>query len=78
MAGNSIGGKKAAATIKKTLGEDFYRTIGAKGGRNGHTGGFSSDKVGKDGLTGPERAKLWGAIGGQRSRRGPAKRSSDE
>lgn len=78
MPGTREGARKAVETIIKKHGKDFYRTIGAKGGRNGHTGGFSSDKVGKDGLTGPERAKLWGAIGGQRSRRGPAKRSSDE
>ena len=78
MAGTRIGGIKAAATNKERYGKDFYRTNGAKGGRNGHTGGFASVTRGKDGLTGPERAKLWGTIGGQISRRGPAKRSSDE
>lgn len=78
MSGTKAGGMKAAATNIKNHGENFYAMIGAKGGRNGRTGGFASNKVGEDGLTGPERAKICGAIGGQISRRGPAKRSSDE
>lgn len=69
MAGTTEGGRKAAATNYKLHGDDFYAKIGAKGGRNGHTGGFASDVVGKDGLTGRERAKLVGAIGGFRSSR---------
>lgn len=36
-------------------------------------GGFASEKPGKDGLTGPERAKIAGTKGGKRSKRGPAK-----
>lgn len=42
MSGTSMGGKKAAA---KNLANDpnFYKRIGAKGGANGHTGGFASD-----------------------------------
>lgn len=51
--------------------------IGSKGGANGkgpgYKGGFASDEVGEDGLNGRQRAKLAGAIGGKRSRRGPAK-----
>lgn len=51
--------------------------IGAKGGSNGkgpgYKGGFASDEVGEDGLNGRQRAKLAGAVGGKRSRRGPAK-----
>ena len=78
MTGTREGARKAAITNKERHGEDFYRTIGAKGGRNGHIGGFNSDKVGKDGLTGFERARIAGKKGGQISRRGPAKRSSDE
>lgn len=69
MAGTTEGGRKAAATNYKLHGADFYAKIGAKGGRNGHTGGFASDVIGKDGLTGRERAKLVGAIGGFRSSR---------
>lgn len=68
MAGNAIGGRKAAA---KNLAKDpnFYANIGAKGGRNSNTGGFASQVVGKDGLTGVKRARIAGAKGGRISRR---------
>lgn len=62
MAGTREGGLKAAATNKKNR-PDFYRYIGAIGGRNGHTGGFA------DGEEGRERARKYGAIGGRISRR---------
>lgn len=73
MAGNKDGGRRAAATNKKKYGKDFYARIGAIGGKNGHAGGFASDVVGKDGLTGAQRAKIAGAIGGRKSKRWPAK-----
>lgn len=73
MAGTIEGGRKAAKTNIEKYGKDFYRIQGQKGGRNGHTGGFASDKVGKDGLTGTERAKIAGRKGGQLSKRGRAK-----
>lgn len=41
-------------------GDNFYSLIGAKGGRNGHTGGFASN---------PELAKIAGQKGGKISRR---------
>lgn len=41
------------------------------GGKSSTTGGFASEKIGKDGLTGLERAKLVGAKGGRKSRRKP-------
>lgn len=79
MVGTKAGGAKAAATNKLRYGDSFYANIGKKGGQNGHTGGFNSEKVGKDGLTGPERAKKYGAIGGSISRRGPkVKEARDE
>ena len=74
MSGTKIGGRKAAETNRKLHGEDFYARIGKKGGQNGHVGGFNSKKVGRDGLTGFERARIAGAKGGRRSRRGPAKK----
>lgn len=78
MAGTKEGGIKAAATNISKHGADFYARIGSRGGTNSRTGGFASSKVGKDGLTGPERAKLAGHKGGKISRRGPAIRLDDE
>ncbi len=76
MAGNAIGGRKAAA---KNLAKDpnFYANIGAKGGRNGSTGGFASQVVGEDGLTGAQRARIAGANGGRISRRRKAVANTD-
>lgn len=65
MAGNRNGGIKAAATNYAKYGDDFYARIGAKGGRNGHTGGFAAN---------PELAKLAGAKGGKISKRGKARK----
>lgn len=75
MAGTKKGGKKAASTNKIKYGRDFYAEIGRKGGSNGHTGGFATETVGKDGLTGPQRAAVAGRKGGLKSRRGPARRA---
>ena len=63
MAGTKIGGKKASITNREKYGDDFYRQIGRKGGRNGHTGGFAAN---------PELARIAGAKGGRLSRRGKA------
>ena len=59
MAGTKAGGQKAAA---KNLAKDpfFYAKIGARGGRNGNTGGFAAN---------PELARIAGAKGGRISRR---------
>ena len=78
MAGTKAGGMKAAATNKAKYGKEFYARIGKKGGQNGTTGGFASNVVGEDGLTGRERAVLVGAIGGHISRRGPIKKNLEE
>lgn len=73
MSGTKAGGLKAAATNKEKYGDGFYANIGKKGGENGHTGGFASTRVGGDGLTGLQRARIAGAKGGRISRRGPSK-----
>lgn len=65
MSGTISGGKKAAQKNKELHGKNFYREIGRKGGKRSTTGGFASKKVGKDGLTGLERAKLAGSKGGR-------------
>ena len=73
MAGTKIGGQKAAATNKAKHGPDFYARIGRMGGAKSGNGGFASEKIGRDGLTGAERAKVAGKKGGTISRRGPAR-----
>ena len=60
MAGTRAGGLKAAATNKRKNGDDFFKRIGAMGGRNGHTGGFYANR---------ELARKAGAKGGRISRR---------
>lgn len=74
MSGTKEGGAKAAKTNKERHGHEFYVRIGRMGGKNGSTGGFASTNVGKDGMTGYQRAKIAGAKGGSISRRGPAKK----
>lgn len=77
IAGNKAGGLKAKKANLEKYGPDFYKRIGAKGGANGkgpgYKGGFASDKVGEDGLTGRQRSIICGRIGGRKSKRGPAK-----
>lgn len=75
MTGTIEGGRRAAQTNYKKYGADFYSRIGQKGGRLGHTGGFASDKIGADGLTGRMRARTAGALGGHISKRGRSKAS---
>ena len=60
MSGTKIGGLRAAYTNKLRHGLNFYAEIGAKGGRNGHTGGFAAN---------PELARIAGKKGGAKSRR---------
>lgn len=65
MAGTKAGGKRAAETNIKRHGEDFYKRIGAIGGKRGTTGGFAANR---------ELARIAGAKGGRISRRGKAVR----
>lgn len=60
MSGTKNGGLKAAATNRKRYGKNFYKNIGAKGGRLGTTGGFAAN---------PALAKIAGAKGGSLSKR---------
>jgi hypothetical protein len=70
MSGTVSGGKKTA--IKNLARDpDFYKKIGAIGGKNSNHGGYASQKVGADGLTGQERARINGVIGGTISKRKP-------
>lgn len=65
MAGTVEGGKKAARTNQEKHGKDFYKRIGAKGGKAGNTGGFAANR---------ELASIAGKIGGAISKRGKAKK----
>lgn len=64
MSGTIKGGLKAAQTNYAKYGKNFYQNIGAKGGRNGHTGGFAEGEAGR------KRAIMYGAVGGRMSIRG--------
>lgn len=69
MAGTRAGGVKARETQIKKYGSEaayleFMSSIGAKGGKRGHTGGFYTNRA---------LARIAGAKGGRISRRGPAK-----
>lgn len=65
MAGNRIGGAKAAAANKKKD-PDFYRKIGRLGGIAGNTGGFASSH---------ELAVSAGRKGGLSSKRGKSEKT---
>lgn len=60
MAGTKLGGKRAAKTNYQRHGKDFYKRIGAIGGKNGNTGGFAANR---------ELARIAGAKGGKISKR---------
>lgn len=64
MPGTKEGGAKAAKTNTEKYGLDFYKRIGAIGGKNGKTGGFAANR---------ELASKAGRIGGLKSRRKSAK-----
>lgn len=68
MSGTKAGGAAAAATNKIKYGKDFYKRIGAMGGKLGTTGGFYANR---------ELARLAGAKGGRISRRKKTVRVED-
>jgi len=66
--------KSREKMIKETFGSEaafkaHLRNIGAKGGAASTTGGFASNNIGPDGLTGRQRARVVGALGGRSARR---------
>ena len=60
MAGTIAGGKQTSKTNREKYGENYYKVIGALGGKKGRTGGFYGN---------PELARIAGAKGGRASRR---------
>lgn len=74
MVGTKAGAVKARETMLKKYGENGYRKFFSEIGRRGGlvktpTGGFASNKIGADGLTGRERSHIAGKKGGLISRR---------
>lgn len=67
IAGNRIGGLKAAQVNRERYGKDFYAKIGSEGGKNGTTGGFWYAKYVKGDN---EFARIAGAKGGKLSKKG--------
>lgn len=76
MRDRQASGKIAAETNRKKHGHDFYSNIVRAGNYKGRRGGFASERIGADGLTGQERARIAGARGGRKSRKG-SKQSED-
>lgn len=64
MTGTKKGGLKGAQKILERD-PDFFKRIGAMGGKNSTTGGFAAN---------PELARIAGIKGGRISRRGKAKK----
>lgn len=60
MSGTRAGGLKAADKNRVKHGADFYKKIGAMGGKKSRGGGFQK---------GSELARIAGAIGGRKSRK---------
>ena len=79
MSGTKLGAQKGQQTKLEKLGgpealKQWYIEIGKKGGEASASHvekGFSSPIIGRDGLTGKERAKTAGAKGGSASRTRP-------
>lgn len=67
MPGTKARAAKAVATIK-AKDPDFFRRVGAIGGKNGRTGGFAANR---------ELARIAGAKGGRTSKRRPAAPKED-
>lgn len=70
MPNTKEGAEKARRTLLERLGseealKEYYRNIGRMGGAKSRGGGFASEKVGNDGLTGAQRARLAGKKGGR-------------
>ena len=82
MKAGEPGHERAVTRWRKTMLERFggeeglhkhMQEKGSKGGKLSTTGGFASKERGRDGLTGAERARLAGAIGGHMSSRAGVK-----
>ena len=69
-------------TMEEKYGDKLHEHMAAMGHKGGikcnKLSGFACPTKGADGLTGPERAQKCGAIGGYKSKRGPAKKKKND
>ncbi|MEX0919810.1 MAG: hypothetical protein WDZ32_01570 [Candidatus Saccharimonadales bacterium] len=63
MSGTTKGGRQAALMNKERHGANFYQKIGRLGGKKSRGGGFAANR---------DLARIAGAKGGRKSRRGKA------
>lgn len=82
MTNTKEGGQKFRSRMIERFGSEeayrmYMRELAHKGGKQSNTGGFASELKDKNGLTGAERASVYGRLGGRKSRRGPSKKGSD-
>jgi len=68
VTGTRAGGLKAAIKNKQNN-PNHYTMIGRLGGVKSANGGFASNVIGKDGLTGRQRATTAGSKGGKSKRK---------
>ena len=83
MANTKAGGQKTKQTLLKKFGsekalKEWRKQIGAMGGKKSRGGGFASNSIGADGLTGYERAREAGSRGGKASSRRRSNKTYDE
>lgn len=68
MSGTKEGARKRLEKLRKEHDPEWFKQNASKAGKAGGNGkGYASEKVGKDGLTGRQRAALAGKKGGQLS-----------
>lgn len=73
MSGTKAGAKKSVEKIKALYGENFFKSIGQKGGVTSYLKDPVTGKALKGFALNNERAREAGRLGGANSRRGPRK-----
>ena len=69
MAQSKLGAAKAARTLRRKYGRDYFHRIGKSGGSKGKTGGFHHMMINGQ----MDKLRAASAAGGRTSRRGPEK-----
>lgn len=73
MAGTKAGGEKTRETNYSKHGADFYKNIGAIGGKKAYKVNPETGKALKGFALNPERARQAGKLGGALSKRGKSR-----